>query len=78
MAFLSYELGKNFFDTLPIDVVYLLEINAFNLTQTAYKMFFFLAPGIALIILFLILSSFILRSFLKLVFTALIRSLQSL
>lgn len=76
MAFLSQDTGINLFETMPTDIVYLLRIDVSNLTQTAHKLFLFLAPCSVLIILFLVLSSVIVRSFLKLLFTRLIKTLQ--
>jgi hypothetical protein len=78
MAFLSHDTGINLFETLPIDVVHLLNIDILNLTQTANKLFLFTAPWLALIILFLILSSLIIRGSLKLIFTIFLKMLQSL
>lgn len=76
MAFLSQHTGINLFEAMPADIVYLLGVDISNLTQTAHKLFFFLAPCSVLIILFLVLSSVIVRSFLKLLFTGLIKTLQ--
>lgn len=76
IAFLSQDTGINMFETMPADIVYLLGIDISNLTQTAHKLFLFLAPCSVLIILFLVLSSVIVRSFLKLLLTRLIKTLQ--
>jgi hypothetical protein len=78
MAFLSHDTGINLFETLPADIVSLLNINIFNLTQTANKLFIFTAPWLALIVLILILSSVIIRASLKLVFTIFLKVLQAL
>jgi hypothetical protein len=78
MAFLSHNTGINLFETLPPDVIYMLNIDIFNLTQTANKLFFFTAPWLLLIILFVILSSIIVRSSLKLIFAIFLKMLQSI
>lgn len=78
MAFLSYDTGINLFETLPTDVVFFLDIDINNLTQTANKLFLFNALGCVSIILFLILSSFLVRKFLELVFTAILKILRLL
>lgn len=77
-AFLSHDTGINLFETLPADIVYFLNIDISDLTQTANKLFLFTIPWYILIILFLVLSSVIIRSFLKLIFTILLTILQSL
>ncbi len=76
MAFISYDTGINLFETLPIDVVFFLNIDINNLTQTANKLFLLIAPWSVSIILFLVLSRFIVRKFLELVFTALLKILR--
>lgn len=78
MAFLSYDTGINLFETLPIDVVFFLDIDIDNLTQTANKLFFFIAPGSVSIILFFVISTLIVKNFLELVFTALLKILRLL
>jgi hypothetical protein len=78
MAFLSHDTGINLFESLPADVVSLLNINIFNLTQTANKLFIFTAPWLTLIVLVFILSSVIIRVSLKLVFTVFLKVLQAL
>ena len=78
MAFLSYDTGINLFETLPTDVVFFLDIDINNLTQTANKLFLFNAFGCVSIILFLILSSLLVRKILELVFTAMLKILRLL
>lgn len=77
-AFLSHDTGINLFETFPTDIVYFLDIDVSNLTQTANKLFLFTLPWYILIILFFIVSSVIIKSFLKLIFTTLLKILQSL
>lgn len=76
IAFLSYEEGINLFKTLPADVVYWLGIDIANLTQTANKLFLVLAPCAALIILFFVLFSVIIRGSLNLIFTVFIKIIK--
>lgn len=79
MLFMSHDTGINMFETQLAEPVYLLlDIDVANLTQAANKLFFFMTPGIVLRILFLVLSSVIIRSFLKLIFTVFIKTLPSL
>lgn len=78
MAFLSYDTGINLFETWPTDIVFFLNIDINNLTQTANKLFLFNALGCVSIILFLILSSFLVKKFLELVFTAILKILRLL
>ena len=75
---LSYYTGINLFETLLADVVHLLSIDILNLTQTANNLFLFTAPWLALTILFLTLSSLIIRGALKLIFTIFLKMLQSI
>lgn len=75
MAFLSHDTGINLFEALPTDAVHLLNIDVLNLIQTANKLFLFTAPGYALIILFLILSSLIIRGSLRLIFAIFLKML---
>jgi hypothetical protein len=77
MAFLSHDTGINLFETLPIDIINILNINISDLTQTANKLFLFNVPWIALIILFTVLSSVIIRGFLTLIFTVFLKVIQS-
>ncbi|MEM7593706.1 MAG: hypothetical protein AAF383_19710 [Cyanobacteria bacterium P01_A01_bin.83] len=76
MAYLSYDTGINLFETLPIDVVLFLNMDINNLTQTANKLFLLIASGSVSTILFLILSTLLVRNSLKLVFTAFFKMLR--
>lgn len=60
-AFLSRYTGIDIFESLPVDVVNFLNINIYNLTETANKLFVLTAPSCAVVILFSILSSIFTR-----------------
>lgn len=75
LAFLSHYTGVNLFETLPIEVVDFLNINVYNLTETANKLFILIAPSCATIIVFLILSSIATRIFLTSLFNKLQKAL---
>ncbi|BAZ43732.1 hypothetical protein NIES4102_07330 [Chondrocystis sp. NIES-4102] len=78
LALLSYHTRINLFETLPIDLIFTLDIDIDNLTQTANKLFLFIAPWSVSIILFLFVARFIVINFLNLIFGAFVISIRYL
>lgn len=67
MALLSLEPEINVFETIPIELIYILKLNINNLMETANKLFLYFAPICGSIILFCVLISIICRRLFKMI-----------
>ncbi|MBV9386713.1 MAG: hypothetical protein JOZ78_09820 [Chroococcidiopsidaceae cyanobacterium CP_BM_ER_R8_30] len=76
MVFLNRYSSMNVFETLPPDLVYLLNMDVLNTTQTANKLFLLITPLFGVAILFFVLSACTIRGFANLIHIALIKFLQ--
>ena len=72
-ALISQYTGMNLFETLPIDVIDAFNINVYNITDIANKLFILTAPSCAITIVFIISSSIVVRR----VCTSLLNKLKS-